>query len=99
MEAQNNQGFKWFVCHDGSQTSADAFKEVRWSLMDDKKDSIVVAHVWNKEKNEYLEEKMKEVYIKQWADTECIALGERYTYWSKEMITGDDANGTAKELL
>ena len=65
--------------------------------MNDKTGKIVVAHVWNKEKNEYLEEKLKETYIKQWADAECIALGDRYTYWSKEMVT--DEGKTAKELL
>ena len=90
------QGLKWFVCHDGSQQSADAFKEVRWSLMHDKRDSIVVAHVWNKEKNEYLEDKMKEQYIKPWADAECIALGDRYTFWSKEMV---EDGPSAKQLL
>lgn len=29
-------------------------------------------------------------------DTDCIALGNRYHFWSKEMVTGDK---TAKELL
>lgn len=31
-----------------------------------------------------------------WTDTECIALGNRYNFWSQEMTLGKD---TAKELL
>ena len=64
--------------------------------MSDKKDSLVVGHVHCKEKNEYLHVSMQEPEIKMWTDTECIALGNRYNFWSQEMFKGDKS---AKELL
>ena len=97
MEAtQEAEHFKWFVCHDGSKDSEAAFQVCRWSLMSDKNDHLTLAHVWNAEKNEYLPDNMKEAYIKSQGDTECIALGTRYFFWSQELVKGE---ATAKELL
>jgi hypothetical protein len=39
------------VCHDGSEASVAAFKQVRWDLMDDKLDQLVIAHIYDHEKN------------------------------------------------
>ena len=44
------ESFTWMVCHDGSDASADVMKQVRWSLMVDKLDQLVVAHVYSEAK-------------------------------------------------
>jgi hypothetical protein len=84
------------VCHDGSQQSIDALKMTRWSLMNERKDEVVVAHCWSAKKNEYLSLELKYDHIKDSSDTECIALGSRWQFDDMEMV---DGGKTAKELL
>ena len=64
--------------------------------MDEKNDRIVVSHCWSAKKNEYLPFTMKPDFIKDAADTECIALGDRWLFDDMEMLEGGK---TAKELL
>lgn len=90
------ESFKWMVCHDGSLQSVEALKITRWSLMDEKKDKVVVAHCWSAAKNEYLPMDMKLDFIKDKSDTDCIALGDRWTFDGIEMVEGGKS---AKELL
>ena len=47
--------FTWMVAHDGSDSAADVMKQVRWSLMVDKLDQLVVCHIASDEKETYLE--------------------------------------------
>ena len=97
MEAAADKGFNWMVCHDGSDISVQALQEVRYSLMDEKKDHMTVAHVWSEEKNEYIDYRFKMDFVKQACDTDCIALPGRYKFVPREMKSADGI--TAKELL
>lgn len=64
--------------------------------MHEKSDKMVVAHCWSAKKNEYLTMDMKPDFIRDKADTECIALGDRWLFDDMEMVEGGK---TAKELL
>ena len=64
--------------------------------MNEATDKIVVSHCWSATKNEYLPMDMKNDFIRDRADTECIALGDRWLFDSMEMV---DGGKTAKELL
>lgn len=89
MESQQPaevEGFSWMVCHDGSEISVQCLKEVRYSLMNEKKDKLYVAHVWSEEKNEYLPHHYKLDFIKNACDTDCIALPGRYTFLPKQNV-------------
>ena len=65
--------------------------------MNEKTDKIIVAHCWSTKKNEYLPMDLKPEFIKDKADTECIALGDRWQWEAIEMK--DEGGPTAKELL
>ena len=64
--------------------------------MNEKTDKMVVSHCWRAKKNEYLPFNLKPDFIKDAADTECIALGDRWKFDDMEMTEGGKQ---AKELL
>ena len=49
----------------------------------------MVAHVWNKQKEDYLKFSMKLDYIRDMTEAECIALGPRFFFNSREMQEGE----------
>lgn len=85
------------VCHDGSDTSVQALQQVRYSLMNEKKDHLIVGHVWSEAKNEYLDYRFKSDFIKQACDTDCIALPGRYLFNAREHKESEGK--TIKQLL
>ena len=60
---QLKESFTWMVCHDGSDSSTAVMKQVRWSLMVDKLDHLVVTHVESSEKEKYLMNNLKRDFI------------------------------------
>ena len=57
----------------------------------------MVAHIWSKNKEAYLDFRLKGNYIKDQLDAEFIGYGDQYHYYSREMIEEDGE--TAKEKL
>lgn len=53
-----------------------------------KKDTLCVAHIYNREKEKYLKFDLKKDYIRGMSETECIALGDRFFYAEDEHNEG-----------
>ena len=87
-------GIHYMVCHDGSQASIDALNTTFKGLMKDD-DNITVANVWSKEKEEYLHFSLKNKYIHDVTESECIHLGNRYSFHSRL----SDPQKTTRQIL
>lgn len=55
-----------------------------------------MAHVYNREKEQYLPYKMKNDHIKEASETMLITMGKRWHYYSRD---NPDPNVSAKEVL
>jgi len=73
----------WMVCHDGSKSSCSALTEVFNNLLGHD-DTLMVAHIFNQEKEKYLKFDLKKDYIRGMCEAECISLGDRYFYAEDE---------------
>ena len=89
---------KYMVCNDGSEASIKAMEATAHGLMKEH-DSMIVGHVWSKEKEEYLTYNLKRDYIKEQNEAEFTYLGKRFEYVHTEMVDTGEANNTAKEIL
>ena len=65
------------VCHDGSDASIAALNTTRRGLMKDV-DTLTVANIWSKEKEEYLKLSLKNKYIQDVTASECADLGNKF---------------------
>ncbi len=74
-ENKPKTGNNYFVAHDGSQASIDAFKLVSGSLMT-KDDELTIGHVFNHSKT-YLEHRMKPDNVKAEVDAEIVGYGHK----------------------
>eukprot|EP00356_Strombidium_inclinatum_P009114 CAMPEP_0170491374 /NCGR_PEP_ID=MMETSP0208-20121228/10906_1 /TAXON_ID=197538 /ORGANISM="Strombidium inclinatum, Strain S3" /LENGTH=286 /DNA_ID=CAMNT_0010766939 /DNA_START=21 /DNA_END=881 /DNA_ORIENTATION=+ len=96
MEGKPEATIKYMVCHDGSQSSADAYQFVKFGLLRNT-DELVVAHVWSRAKEEYLDFKMKRDYIHNTVEAECSGMGKRFVFHDEEMLPNKPV--TAKSML
>ena len=74
----------WMVCHDGSKSSCDALLETFNNMLKDR-DTLTVAHVYNREKEKYLKFDLKKDYIRGVSEAICISLQDRYFYAEDEL--------------
>jgi nucleotide-binding universal stress UspA family protein len=98
---ESKKGLKYMVCHDGSDSSNKALQAVKMNILRDS-DNLMVAHVWNRKKEEYLDYKLKRQYIKELTESECAGLGARFHYHDEELMPSHEpmtSAKTAKNLL
>ena len=72
MDLKERKPMVWMVCNDGSQQSFDALKECRYDLMHEDEDTVIVAHIWSLDKEQYLPHNLRRGYINQFSEVECI---------------------------
>lgn len=77
-----SSGIHYMVCHDGSDASISALNTVHKGLMK-QDDNMTVANVWSKEKEEYLHFSLKNKYIHDITESNCMELGHRYAFHSR----------------
>ena len=70
-------GTRFMICHDGSQASSDALNTVKELVLKDH-DELIVAHVWSRKKEEYLDFRLKRNYIREHTEAECSGMGKRF---------------------
>ena len=93
-EEYQTAGIHYMVCHDGSEASISALSTVKSGLMK-ADDTITVANVWSKEKEEYLHFSLKNKYIHDITESQMMEMGHRYQFHSRLA----DPEKTTREVL
>lgn len=84
------------VCHDGSEESQKALNTIHHGLLRDE-DTLLVAHAWSNEKEQYLRYNLKRDYIKQQNQADFTYLADRFEYVEDEVNSKEGEK--AKEVL